>query len=87
MAKSGLKMNQAVLRRIRTSPPVMRELEARAQRIADAASRMGKGAKGYKVTPLVLEEPRGAVSVMATGHAARHNRKYNALLKAVDSGR
>lgn len=87
MAKSGMKLNQAALRRIRTSPPVMRELEARAKRIAGAAGSMGKGAKGYKVTPLVLEDPRGAVSVMATGHAAQHNRKHNALLKAVDSGR
>ena len=42
---------------------------------------------GYKVTMLALEDPRGAVSVMATGHAARHNRKHNTLIRKMDAAR
>jgi len=42
---------------------------------------------GYMVTDLVLEKPRAAVSVMATGHASNHNRKYHSLLRALSQAR
>ena len=61
-------------------------LQRRADAIAKEASKGGKVA-GYKVTELALEDPRGAVSIMATGHAHFHNRKHNALIRALDAGR
>ena len=79
-----LKFNQKAFEELRKSPGVVADLKRRAENIAEAA---GGEAKGYKVTELVLEDPRGAVSVMATGHAHFHNRKHHALLKALDAGR
>lgn len=86
MAKSKFAVKNEALRQIRQLPTVKKELHRRAVLIANSASENGR-IKGYKVTDLVLEEPRGAVSVMATGAAARHNRKYNKLIKALDAGR
>lgn len=65
---------------------IMEDLEGRAKRVAAAAGDNGE-VEGYEVTPLVLESRRSAVSVMATGHAARHNRKHHALLRSLDAGR
>lgn len=79
-----LKFNQKAFEELRKSPGVVADLKRRAENIAEAA---GGEAKGYKVTELVLEDPRGAVSVMATGHAHFHNRKHHALLRALDAGR
>lgn len=79
-----LKFNQKAFEELRKSPGVVADLKRRAENIAEAA---GGEAMGYKVTELVLEDPRGAVSVMATGHAHFHNRKHHALLKALDAGR
>lgn len=79
-----LKFNQKAFEELRKSPGVVADLKRRAENIAEAA---GGEAMGYKVTELVLEDPRGAVSVMATGHAHYHNRKHHALLKALDAGR
>lgn len=82
MPKSRLKWNRKALEQIRQtreSRDLTREI---AEDIARAAS--GGGAvSGYKVTDLVLEDPRAAVSVMATGHARNHNRKHHALVKAL----
>lgn len=79
-----LKFNQKAFEELRKSPGVVADLKRRAERIAAAAG--GEG-MGYKVTELVLEDPRGAVSLMATGHAHFHNRKHHALLRALDAGR
>lgn len=79
-----LKFNQKAFEELRKSPGVVADLKHRAENVAAAA---GGEAMGYKVTELVLEDPRGAVSVMATGHAHFHNRKHHALLKALDAGR
>ncbi|QIV87538.1 hypothetical protein D3791_10650 [Glutamicibacter mishrai] len=79
-----LKFNQKVFEEIRKLPAVREDLKRRAENIAAAA---GGEAMGYKVTELVLEDPRGAVSVMATGHAHFHNRKNHALIRALDAGR
>lgn len=84
MAGKNLKFNRGVFEKIRNLPEVRADLERRAERIAAAA---GGEAMGYKVTELVLEDPRGAVSVMATGHAHFHNRRHHALLRALDAGR
>ena len=80
-----IKFNKEALRQLRESPTVRANLEARAQKIADASSQGGR-VKGYIVTDLVLEKPRGAVSVMATGHAAYDNRKRQTLLKNIRRG-
>mgnify|MGYP006962143490 CR=1 FL=1 len=84
MAKARVKWNKEVFRQIRNSPGIKRDLMERAKRIQDAAG--GEG-MGYKVTNLVLEKPRGAVSVMATGRAVRDNRKHNSLIRSLDAGR
>lgn len=84
MAGKKLKFNRGVFEQIRNLPEVRADLKRRADKIAAAA---GGEAMGHKVTELVLEDPRGAVSVMATGHAHFHNRKNHALLRALDAGR
>lgn len=83
MAKK-VKFNAKAFEDLRKSPKVVADLKRRAENVAEAA---GGESMGYKVTELVLEDPRGAVSVMATGHAHFHNRKHHALLRALDSGR
>ena len=82
--KDGLVINNEGMRRLRQEPAVRADLVARAKRIAAAC---GGEAMGYIVTDLVLEEPRGAVSVMATGHAHMHNRKHFTLLRNLEAGR
>lgn len=80
-----LVINKEALRRLRESPAVRADLESRAKKIAEASSQGGR-VSGYKVTDLVLEKPRGAVSVMATGHAAYDNRRHNTLLRNIRQG-
>ena len=84
MTKNKLVIDQAAIKAIRKAPAVVADLERRAKKIAAAA---GCEEIGYRVTHLALEDPRGAVSVMATGHAARHNRKHNSLVRNLDAGR
>mgnify|MGYP001048565520 CR=1 FL=1 len=89
MAKANqfrLKFNKKAFEDLRQDPRAKRDLVERAERIKDAASKGGT-VEGYVVTDLVLEDPRGAVSVMATGHAARHARKHNALIRNLDAGK
>lgn len=81
-----LKFNKKGFEDLRQDPRLKRDLLARAERIKNAASEGGR-VDGYMVTDLVLEDPRGAVSVMATGHAARHARKHNALIRNLDAGK
>ena len=84
MTKNKLVIDQAAIKAIRKAPAVVADLERRAKKIAAAA---GGEEIGYRVTHLALEDPRGAVSVMATGHAAHHNRKHNSLVRNLDAGR
>lgn len=81
---SKVKFNRKGFEQLRHQPKVKADLLRRAQALAEKAGGQGMG---YKVTDLVLEDPRGAVSVMATGHAAYHNRKHNSLIKALDAAR
>ena len=78
------KLNRKGLQELRKQPGVRADLMRRAKAVAAAA---GGEDKGYKVTDLVLEDPRAAVSVMATGHAHHENRKRNTLVKGLDAGR
>lgn len=84
MTQNKLVIDQAAIKALRKAPAVVADLERRAKKIAAAA---GGEEIGYRVTHLALEDPRGAVSVMATGHAARHNRKHNSLVRNLDAGR
>ena len=86
MAKSTVKIkwNNEGFRQLRQSPGVKADLMARARRVAAAAG--GEG-MGYMVTDLVLENPRGAVSVLCTGEAVYLNRKYGSLIRALDAGK
>ncbi len=64
---------------MRSNPAVIRDSEAGARIAAAAVVKTWN----YKVTILGVEDPRGAVSVMATGRAAAHNRKHNSLMGAI----
>lgn len=75
-----LKFKKGALQKIRKDHRVTAELVKMAKQVAQDA---GGEDMGYMVTDLVLEDPRSAVSVMATGHAHFHNRKHHALLKAL----
>lgn len=81
-----VKFNKGAMEALRKDPSLRADLVKRAEMVARKASDNGR-VEGYKVTDLVLEDPRGAVSVMATGHAAYHNRKNHALLKALEAGK
>lgn len=79
-----VKFNKKAFEDLRKQPEVRRDLLARGKRLARAA---GGEDMGYKVTPLALEDPRGAVSVMATGKARMHNRKHHSLLRNLDAAK
>lgn len=85
MAKRNLKWNKGALEKLRNEDPrIAADLKKRAEKIAEAA---GGEDMGYKVTELVIEESRTAVSIMATGKAHFHNRKHHSLLRALDAGK
>lgn len=86
MAKRGVKFNRKGFEALRKQPKIRADLKKRAEAVARGASENGR-VEGYKVTELLLEDPRGAVSVMATGHARAHNAKTLALLKNLDRGK
>ncbi len=83
MAKQ-IKFNKKAFEQLRKSHGVRDDLLRRARNVARAA---GGEDMGYKVTPLSLEDPRGAVSIMATGKARMHNRKHHSLLRALNAAR
>lgn len=91
MAKANtfkIKFHRDAFREIRNDYRVRADINDRAERIAKKAATFGSGtAEGYVVTDLVLEDPRSAASVMATGNAHWHNRKWNALVRALDAGK
>lgn len=84
MAKAKLKWKRGALKKLRNEPKMTAFLLEKARQIAADA---GGEDMGYMVTDLVLEDPRSAVSVMATGHATYHNRKYHSLLRALSQAR
>ena len=84
--KTGLKISNETLRQIRQLPEVREELDRRAKKIAQIASENGR-VEGYVATDLILEKPRGASSILAYGHAYNHNRKHNAIVKALNEVR
>lgn len=84
MPRQGLKWNRKALEQLRNTRECRELLRSLALEVQAQASDHGRVA-GYKVTELVMEDPRAAVSVMATGHARLHNRKHHALIKALGS--
>lgn len=84
MGKVKLKWKRGALEKIRHDKRAIAFLEKKAKQVAKEA---GGEELGYKVTYLAAEKPRGAVSVMATGHASYHNRKYHSLLRALSNAR
>lgn len=96
MAKENqfrLKFNKKGFEDLRNDRRLKKDLFERGARIKDAAEEIGATAAageipdGYVVTDLILEQPRGAVSVMAYGHAKNSNRKHNSLIRSLDAGR
>jgi hypothetical protein len=82
--KSKLKLSKEGFRLLRQEPGVKRDLIDRAKKVQEAA---GGEDEGYILTDLVLEDPRGAVSVMATGKASNSNRRHNVLARALEAAR
>lgn len=80
----NLKFKPQNLEKLRKDPKVWEDLLRRGRAVARAA---GGEAMGYKVTQLRLEDPRAAVSIMATGKARFHNRKHHALLRAMNAAK
>ena len=80
MARAKLRWKKDAFKKIRHDRRIATFLLKKADQIAADA---GGKEIGYMVTHLVLEKPRTAVSVMATGHASNHNRKYHSLLRAL----
>lgn len=84
--KNGVKFNMKGFEDLRKQPKVRAFLKDLGEEVQRDASENGR-VDGYILTELLLEDPRGAVSVMATGHARRHNNKTFALIKALDAAR
>ncbi len=96
MAKKGITWNRKGFEQLRKEPALQDRLNKLAFEVGKEAASIG-GANlavfqdgsaeddnsGYQVTPLVLEDPRNATSVMAVGEGHHHNRKHSALLRGV----
>ena len=82
MANKQLKWNKNAMKQLRNTRESQKLLNDLAAKVQAKASENGR-VDGYKVTPLALEDPRNATSVMATGHARNHNRKRHALIRAL----
>lgn len=85
-SKNGVKFNMKGFEQLRKQPKVREFLKELGEEVQADASENGR-VEGYMLTELLLEDPRGAVSVMATGHARRHNNKTFALIRALDAAR
>lgn len=82
-SKVRIRHNSEAYKDLLNSKEVQSIVNEKAHEIAKIASENGR-VEGYRVTELVLEEPRSAASVMAwSSHAHYHNRRDHALLKAV----
>lgn len=79
-----IKMKRGAPRELRNQPKVRADLMRRAKNVAAAA---GGEEMGFKITDLVLEENRAAVSVIAFGKARAFNNKYHSLLKGLSAGK
>lgn len=88
-----LRLNQAAIKEILTSPAVFADMKRRADAIASAANESTPRAaedteKPYLATELVLEDPRAAASVITrTNRGKRDNLRRGTLLKNLDKGR
>lgn len=82
--KNNIKFNKAGFQALREDPKVEADLVARGEAIAEAAG--GKD-MGYLVKANRARDVRSGVTVMATGHAARSNRKHQSLIKALPAGK
>ena len=74
--KSGIDYNVKGFRELRNLPAARAELIRLAYEMQSSL-----GGDEYKVTDLVLEENRAAVSILATGKARMQNNKNHTLLK------
>lgn len=84
--KNGVKFNMQGFEALRKQPKVREFLKELGEEVQKDASEDGR-VEGYMLTELLIEDPRGAVSVMATGHARAHNNKEFALIRALDAAR
>lgn len=81
--KTRLSWNIPGFRALRTDPKMLKDLQGRAERIADAAG------PGFKAAPVGITggRGRGRVAVVAvTGCANRRNAKNHTLMRALDAG-
>lgn len=91
--RTKLTVNPAAIRQILTSPAVFDDMKRRADAIAAGANSGIQKERSdepdpYLATELVLEEPRGAASVITrTNRGKRDNLRRGTLLKNLDRGR
>lgn len=84
MAKRNhVKFNVKGFQALREDPKVQADLVARARKISDAS---GGEDMGYLVRDNLAREGRSGASVIAIGHAANHNRKYQTLIRNLQEG-
>lgn len=76
-----MKLNLKGFRRLRQSPPIKRDLERRAGRIADAAG------DGYEMSSRTGKTRARASVITETYEAIDDNARRNTLLRSVAAGR
>lgn len=76
--KEGIDWNLDAFHELRNTPAARDALLTIA---GEMHSALGGDEAGYKLTSLVLEENRAAVSILATGKATIQNRRNHTLLK------
>lgn len=76
-----MKLNRPGFRRLRQSVPVKRELEERAQRIADHAG------DGYEMSSRTGKTRARASVITGNFEAIKDNARHNTLLRSVMAGR
>lgn len=80
----GVKFNVKGFKALREDSNVQADLVKRAQAIADAS---GGEEMGYLVRDNLARDGRSGASVIAIGHAANHNRKYQTLIRNLSKGK
>lgn len=80
MVKRGITWKVDAFQDLRHDKKVRAELERLAKALQKEA---GGEAKGYVVRENTAREARAGFTVLATGHAARSNRKHRSLIRAL----
>lgn len=78
-----LRLNHPGVVQIAKSPEMKKIVEARAQKIANAANNMGRHQDDYRASSMIVGDRYQANVYTATAYAKRHNAKHQTLLRAL----